>query len=352
MSVPLRVLHVAAELYPLVKTGGLADVTAALPPALARRGLDVRVLLPGLPDILAGLGPLKTLVSFGPAFGAGQVHLRLGRLPGSALPVYVIDAPFLYQRPGNPYQGPDGLGWSDNHLRFGLLGWVGAQVAAGGLDEQWAPHVVHCHDWHAGLAPAYLAARPGPRPLTVFTVHNLAYQGLFDAPEFPLLGLPPQFFRVDGIEFHGQLSFMKAGLCFADRITTVSPTYAREIGTAEFACGLEGLISERAGELSGILNGVDYGIWDPHTDAALGSHYSVGEPAGKSLCKAELQAEMGLAIRPNAPLFGIVSRLTEQKGLDLVLGGLSQLTRMGAQVVVLGSGDGRLEMAFAAAAAV
>ena len=346
----MRVLHVAAEIFPLIKTGGLADVTAALPPALARRGIDVRLLLPGLPAILDGVGKLQPVVSFGPAFGAGAVHLRLGQLPDGGLPAYVIEAPFLYNRPGNPYLAPDGTEWSDNHLRFGLLGWVAAQLGAGALDAGWHPQVVHGHDWHAGLAPAYLAARPGPRPATVFTVHNLAYQGLFAAATYPALGLPPEFFTIDGAEFHGQVSFLKSGLVFADRITTVSPTYAQEIRTPEQACGLGGVITQRSEALSGILNGVDYALWNPMTDPALAHAYDADHLAGKAAGKTALQVELGLESRGDTPLFGLVSRLTEQKGLDLVLGGLPALVGSGAQVAILGSGSADLERACASAA--
>ena len=216
-----RILHVAAEIFPLLKTGGLGDVVAALPPAQARLGLDVRVLLPGLPAIRDGIGPLVALAECGTAFGAGRITLCAGRMPGSELPVLLIDAPFLYDRPGNPYVDSHGRGWSDNHRRFALLGWVAAQIAAGGLLPDWQADILHCHDWHAGLAPAYLAARPGPRAGTVFTIHNLAYQGVFDAAGFTALGLPQAMYAPGALEFHGQMSFMKGGLIYADRITTV-----------------------------------------------------------------------------------------------------------------------------------
>ncbi len=347
----MRILHVAAELFPLIKTGGLADVVAALPPAQVAAGADVRVLLPGLPAVLAGVTIQHTVCTFGPAFGAAQVHLRLVRLPDTGLHAYVIDAPFLYRRAGNPYQAPDGSGWADNLQRFALLGWVGAQLAAGGLDPAWAPEVVHAHDWHAALAPAYLAARPGPRPLTVFTVHNLAYQGTFDGALFAQLGLPPGFFQIDGLEFHGLLSFMKAGLRYADCITTVSPTYAREIALPEFGWGLDGVVRDRASCLWGVLNGVDTTLWDPATDPALVANYDMHDPDGKARCKMALQQELGLAVMPDVPLFAVVSRLSEQKGLDLVLQGLAPLLESGAQFALLGSGDGWLEQGFAAAAA-
>jgi starch synthase len=346
----LRCLHVAAEIYPLLKTGGLADVSAALPPALQARGLDVRMLLPGLPPILDGVVEQRLVCELGNAFGAGRVSLRRGTLRDSGLLAYVIDAPFLYDRPGNPYQAPDGSGWSDNHLRFGLLGWIAAQIAAGGLDRDWRPQLVHAHDWHAALAPVHLAMRPGPRAATVFTIHNLAYQGLFDATCFGAIGLPEAMFAPGALEFHGRVSFMKGALVYADRITTVSPTYAREICEAEQGCGLDGVIRQRGTALSGILNGVDYAIWDPAHDPLTAAPYQSADLAGKAACKAALQGEFGLAAQPSAPLFGVVSRLTEQKGLDLVLGGLQALVQAGAQLVVLGSGEPWLEQAFSQAA--
>lgn len=347
---PLRILHVAAEIFPLVKTGGLADVAAALPPALAARGMDVRMLLPGLPGILEGAQALRPIAQAGPAFGAARVTLLAGRMPDSGLELLLIDAPFLYERPGNPYHDPQGREWSDNHRRFALLGWVAAQIAAGGLIPDWAPDILHAHDWHAGLAAAYLAARPGPGPGTVFTVHNLAYQGLFTANRFSELGLPAEQFGLDGLEFHGQLSFMKAGLQWSERITTVSPTYAREILEPDAACGLEGLIRQRAGALSGILNGVDYAVWDPAHDRLLAANYAAVPSPGKETCRAALRREFGLQATPEAPLCCVVSRLTGQKGLDLVLGALDALLRLGGQLVVLGSGDPALETAFTAAA--
>ncbi|MDB5931314.1 MAG: hypothetical protein JWR60_3021, partial [Polaromonas sp.] len=237
----MKVLHAAAEVYPLVKTGGLADVLGALPEALIEAGADARLVLPGLPAILAGVENQAIVCELGAAFGAGRVTLRLGRLAQSGVAAYVIDAPYLYQRAGNPYLGPDGSEWPDNLQRFGLLGWVAAHLAAGELDPGWIPDVLHAHDWHAAMACAYAACHPATRAATVFTIHNLAYQGLFDPGDFSLLGLPSRLMVPGGLEFHGQLSFMKAGLKYAHRITTVSPTYAQEIATDAFGCGLDGV---------------------------------------------------------------------------------------------------------------
>lgn len=341
----MRVLHVAAELYPFVKTGGLGDVIAALPPALARCGADVRLLLPGFPGLTSGVERLEPL----PRQPGSAVTLRRGRSPSSGLPVYLIDAPELFDRPGNPYLGPDGRDWPDNHRRFALLGQAAAVLAAGDGDSDWRPDVVHAHDWHAALAPAYLQAW-GCSAASVFTIHNLAFQGLFPAEAFPDLNLPGSFFSVDGIEYYGQVSFMKAGIRFADRITTVSPTYAMEIQTPAFGFGLEGLLQSRSSRLSGILNGVDYGIWNPEADENLPRPFDASNLSGKSEAKAALRRRLGLSPNFDGPLFGAVTRLTEQKGFDLVLDVLAEIVDAGGQLAILGSGDEALERDFLAAA--
>jgi starch synthase len=342
----MKILHAAAECFPWVKTGGLADVVGALPQAQAKAGAEVRLVLPGLPAVLEALQERRLVCELASVLGVGRATLWLGSLPSANIPVYVIDAPLYYARSGSPYQGPDGKEWSDNLLRFALLGWVAARLALGELDRNWCPDVLHAHDWHAGLACAYIAAHPFPTVRTVFTVHNLAYQGLFDASDFALLGLPARFLSTSGMEFHGQMSMMKAGLSFADHITTVSPSYAAEMATPEFGCGLEGLVQSRAESVSGILNGVDDAVWNPAIDAALAERYSASDLRGKASCKRALQIALGLAQEKHAPVFGIVSRLTAQKGLDLVLDALPTLLSQGAQLVVLGSGDPGLEAAF------
>lgn len=346
----MKVLHVAAEVFPLVKTGGLADVVGALPQALIRQGTDVRLLLPGYPAIADAVLHQKTLFEFGPLFGAARIALRLGQMPYSHVPAYVVDAPYLYRRPGGPYQGPDGTEWSDNLQRFALLGWIGAHLAAGELDPQWVPQVLHAHDWHAAMACAWMDAHPATEAISIFTVHNLAYQGLFPQHEFQSLGLPQRMMHSHGLEFHGQLSFMKAGLKYARKVTTVSPTYAAEIATHEFGSGLDGVIRSRGADVCGILNGVDGSVWDPSRDAALAARYSADDLSGKAVCKAALQKELGLTVDPEAPLLGAVSRMTAQKGLDLVLAALPAMLRQGAQVALQGTGDPVLEAAFTAAA--
>ena len=355
----MKVLHAAAEVFPLVKTGGLADVLGALPQALVKAGVDVRLVLPGFPAIKKGVLKQKLVCDIGAVFGAGKVSLWLGTMPGAepenkhthSVQAYVIDAPYLYDRVGNPYQTAAGSEWPDNAQRFALLGWVAAHLAAGELDDAWCPDVLHLHDWHAAMACAYLAMHPSTKTKTVFTVHNLAYQGLFDERDFHLMGLPARMLAPTGLEFHGQFSFMKAGLTYADRVTTVSPTYALEMATPEFGCGLDGLVKARGADVSGILNGVDGAIWDPATDKEITTKYTASNLAGKLACKAALQKSLGLDIDPKAPLFGVVSRLTSQKGLDLVLAALPALLTEGAQLAVQGSGDADLEAAFVAATA-
>lgn len=348
-----RVLQVSAELFPLLKTGGLADVAGALPAALAAAGAEPRLLVPGFPAIREALAQECAVAPVALPWSEGRAALLRGRLPGFDVPVYVLDAPGLFDRPGNPYADAAGIAYADNHRRFALLGLAAARLGEG-VDAAWRPDVVHAHDWHAGLACAHVAASRSRRrseARCVFTIHNLAYQGLFPADRFCELGLPPAHYAVEGLEFYGQVSFMKAGLHFAEAITTVSPSYAREIQTPEQGCGLDGLLRHRAGVLHGILNGVDYRVWSPAGDTALAARYSADDTAGKAACKAALQRECGLAVTPEAPLFGIVSRLTEQKGLPLVLEGLPDLLDAGGQLVVLGAGDARLEAAFTEAAA-
>ncbi len=342
----MKVLHVAAEVYPLIKTGGLADVVAALPVALAQHGADVRLLLPGLPPVLDAVQHARTVIEIGNCFGALRVRLLLARMPGSQLPVYVVDAPYLYRRVGGPYQGPDGEEWPDNLQRFALLGWVAAHLAGGDADLQWQPDVVHAHDWHAAMSCAFIADHAGTDTASVFTIHNMAFQGLFPMHDWPLLGLASRLMSPAGLEFHGQLSFMKAGLKFADRVTTVSPSYAREIATHEFGFGLDGVIRAREADVSGILNGIDDDIWDPASDGAIAAAYDADRLQGKLACRRALQAELGLAADDHALLLAVVSRLTGQKGLDLLVAALGDLLKLGVQVVVQGSGEPALEAAF------
>jgi len=350
----VKLLYACTELAPLLKTGGLADVGAALPLALTAAGCDTRMLLPGFAALFNGVQlddapPLMPAGPFAPAVLqqlAQPALIRRGRVAATGQPVYLLDAPALYQRGGGPYQSAAGEDWPDNADRFALLGWAAAWLGLGG-DTDWRPDVVQLHDWHAALAPLYLRLMAGdkPRPVSVFTVHNLAYQGLFPADQLPGLGLPWSVFGIDGLEFYGQLSFMKAGLQFADAITTVSPRYAQEILTPEQGCRLDGVLRERASRVSGILNGVDYAVWNPATDPLIGARFEHDRLAGKALARSALQRELGLQERPDALVFGVVSRLSEQKGLHLLPPVLDELVARGGQLVVLGSGDAGIEAA-------
>lgn len=349
----MKVLQVSAEIFPLLKTGGLADIAGAMPTALHKAGCDVRVLLPGFPAILAGLKDSTTVGTFAAPWGE-SLEVTYGYLPdcsheAALLGAYVLRAPGLYEREGGPYEDAHKHPFADNHRRFAALAWAAAHIAYR-MDPRWTPDVVHCHDWHAALTPACLTLWPDgrvPRVPSIYTVHNLAYQGLFDPACFADLGLPTHAMGVDGMEFYGKLSFMKAGLFFADHITTVSPTYAREIQTPEQGCGLDGLLRARSNALSGILNAVDADVWNPAADRHIHHHYDVRRMKGKALNKAALQQEMGLQVAPDAPLFTVVSRLTEQKGLPLVLAGVNDIVDKGGQLVVLGNGDPELEQALA-----
>ena len=349
----LRILHVAAELFPWVRTGGLGDVIAALPPALIALGVDARLVLPGFAGFVDAIDLGQSLRLRTP-FALERVRVARGLVPGSAVEAYIVDDPALYDRPGTPYSAPDGGDWPDNHRRFALLGWVAAALAQG-ADTTWRPDIVHCHDWHAGLVPAYLRAAGAPgtaRVPSIFTVHNLAYQGFFPAALFRDLALPPEFFAIDGVEFYGGVSFLKAGLFYADRLTTVSPTYAQEIQTPAFGWGLDGLLRARADVLCGILNGVDPKIWSPDHDPALPRRYDIDDAAaGKAAAKRALERHFGLTGQTGAPLFGAVARLTSQKGLDLLLAVLPRLLALGGRLVLLGSGDAGLEAGFTAASA-
>ena len=346
----MRVLFVTSECYPVVKTGGLADVSAALPPALAEIGVDARVLLPGYPAVLEALVGKQALRPLGGLPGVGFGTLVEGWLPGG-IHAYAIEAPGLYGRPGNPYLSPSGHDWADNHLRFAALGRVAADFPAYAADTGWRPDVLHGNDWQAGLMPVYAALAGEPRPATVITIHNIAYQGWFPPSLLGDLHLPAHCYHMEGVEYFGGIGFLKAGLRAADRLTTVSPTYAREIQSPEYGCGLEGLLSARTDDLHGILNGVDYAIWNPATDSHLVAPYDHDRLDGKATNKAALQAEFGLEVDPAAPLFAMVSRLTWHKGADLLPEVLPALVARGGQMVLLGTGDADLENALRALAA-
>ncbi|MBV9560970.1 MAG: glycogen synthase GlgA [Bradyrhizobium sp.] len=341
----VRVLSVASEIYPTIKTGGLADVAGALPGALAAEGIEVRTLVPGYPDVLRALEAAEEVVRSELFFG-GSARLLAGR--SSGLDLFVLDAPHLFARTGNPYLTPDGVDWPDNGLRFAALSHMAAEIALGAI-ASFAPDVVHAHDWQAALAPAYLHYRGRPRPGTVMTVHNLAFPGLFPHDLLSAIDLPPESFVIQGVEYYGRISFLKGGLQFADRLTTVSPTYAREIQTDEGGMGFGGLLRERADRLSGILNGIDVAVWDPATDPRIPGNFSAGDLAGRAANKAALQRRLGLEVVPDALLLGVISRLSSQKGLDLLLETIPTVLGQGMQLAVLGSGDRDLQDGYRAA---
>ncbi|WP_083554183.1 glycogen synthase GlgA [Paracoccus sp. SM22M-07] len=342
----MKVLSVASECAPLVKTGGLADVVGALPAALAQQGVQMRTLLPGYPAVMAAVTQGQTdpeaVLDFDDLFGGPA---RVLAVSVAGLDLLVIDAPHLYARPGNPYLGPDGRDWPDNPERFAALSWVGARIAAHGAGD-WHPAVLHGHDWQAGLATEYLRRMDAGHVRTVMTIHNIAFTGPADPGRLDSLRLDPGRFHSEGYEFWGAISALKAGLMGADALTTVSPSYAEELMTPEFGMGLEGVMRHRRASLHGILNGIDEDAWNPATDPAIAAY---AKPAGKAAAKTALQAEMGLP-QADGPLCVIVSRMTHQKGLDLVLETLPTLLEQGGQLAVLGSGDPDLERAFRAAA--
>src|SRR5438067_4147545 len=335
----MRVLFVTPECAPLTKTGGLGDVSAALPAALRAQGNDVRVLLPRYREI-------------DPAGAQERAQLRLLGTDVRLLErsdYLLLDAPALYDRDGTPYQDAAGADWPDNWLRLGVVARAAALLASGASPLEWRPEILHCNDWPTALAPVYLHFGNG-RAGSVMTVHNLAFQGIFDAALLERLELPPATFAIEGVEFYGRLSFLKGGLVYADAISTVSPTYAREIQTEELGCGLDGVLRGRRGVLRGILNGVDGEIWNPMTDPHIAERYSWNSLERKAANKLALQSRLNLAPEPQAPLLGVVSRFAHQKGIDLVAHAVDELVQLGAQLCVLGRGEREHEAALTATA--
>ena len=336
----MRVLFVTPECAPLTKTGGLGDVAAALPAALRVQGNDVRTLLPRYREI-------------DPAGAEERASVRLLGMEVRVLEkgeFLFVDCPSLFDRDGGPYQDAAGADWPDNALRFGVLSRAAALLASSASPLAWRPEILHCNDWPTALAPVYLhfeRARAG----AVMTVHNLAYQGIFDASLLERLELPRATFAIEGLEFYGRLSFLKGGLVYSDAISTVSPSYAREIQTEEFGCGLDGVLRERRGVLRGILNGIDGELWNPMSDPHLPERYSWNSLERKAVNKQALQQCLNLAPEPQAPLLGVVSRFAYQKGIDLIAGAVDELVQLGAELCVLGRGEREYEAALTAAAA-
>ncbi len=338
----INILAVASECAPFAKTGGLADVVGALAKVLGEHGAECRVLMPLYRSVASLADGAKTELDLGPIYG-GPVRVLSKRAEGVDL--LLVDAPHLYDRPAQIYLDDTGKDWADNHLRFGLLSWVGAVIARDGL-KNWRPDVVHAHDWQAGLVPVYLRQFGHDVPPCVLTIHNIAFQGIFPATVMGALGLDPARFTQDGFEYFGKISFLKGGLMLADQITTVSPTYARELMTHEFGMGLEGVLSARSDVLSGILNGIDTEVWNSETDPALVQTYSSRTLKRKAANKQALFDRFGLSGDGSEPLFSVISRLSEQKGLDVALQALPGILERGARFVLLGSGSPELENGF------
>jgi starch synthase len=341
----LRILFATSECAPLVKTGGLGDVSASFPAALKALGLDPRILLPAYGSVLAQLPGCREVARFEASAHFPAAHLLLGETP-SGVPLYALECSELYDRSGGPYQDAAGSDWSDNALRFGLLSRAAALLGSAASPLDWQPHVVHCNDWQTGLVPAYLRYAAGARAATLQTIHNLAYQGVFEPHFVSALGLPAESFAPDGVEYYGKLSFLKSGLQLADAITTVSPSYAREIQSEPLGFGLQGLLAARRERLSGILSGIDTGLWNPAIDPLIASRYDADTLEAKAINKSALQRRLGLAQAPEVPLLAVVSRVTQQKGLDWVLAIATQLLALPAQLAVLGSGEPQLEQGF------
>jgi starch synthase len=342
----MKVLSVASEIYPLIKTGGLADVAGALPLALHKQGVTTKTLIPGYPVVMSALRDVAIRTSFDDLLGT---HADVLEAQVAGLDLLVLDAPALFDRAGGPYLDGHGMDHFDNWRRFAALSLAGAEIAAGRMPG-WQPDLVHVHDWQAGLVPAYMRFSDTPARPSVMTIHNIAFQGNFNADIFPHLGLPAHAFGLEGVEYYGQVGFLKAGIQTAWAVSTVSPSYAEEILTPEFGMGLEGLLNRRATELHGIVNGIDSDVWNPQTDEAVPHHYSAADMKARTANKRAVEAQFGL-IEDNGPLFCVISRLTWQKGMDLVAEAVDEIVALGGKLAVLGSGDAALVSALQAAAA-
>jgi starch synthase len=337
----VKVLFVTTEVAGLAKAGGLGDVSAGLPMALSHRGIDVRLLMPAYSEVVAKLSSIDWFGDLPGRAGIPPAKLGVARLSGG-MRLYLVSLPALFERRGTPYCTPEGGDWQDNHLRFARLALAAADIAAGRGGLDWVPDIVHANDWPGGLTPAYMRW-DGTAVPSVLTIHNIAYQGNFDANQRHLLGIPDAAFDIHGVEFHGRVSFLKAGAFYASHVTTVSPTYATEITTETLGAGLHGLMGERAakGQLSGIVNGIDES-WDPGSDPHLPHHFGHGDLNGKQANADAVRT--GLCLRPSdGPLFGIVSRLVHQKGLDLVAEAANDIVDNGGQIAILGLGDPEVE---------
>ena len=333
-----------------MKTGGLGDVAGALPAALRRLGVDVRVLLPGYPAVLAAVAGAAVAAQIDTIARLPAARLLAFELPGG-VPAWVVDCPALYDRDGGPYQDASGADWDDNPLRFGQLSRVAALLGTAQSPVGWRAQVVHANDWQTGLAPAYAALADALATPSLITIHNLAFQGVFAPRWVTEVGLPAASFAVDGVEFYGGFSFLKAGLYYANAITTVSPTYATEIQHETMGMGLHGLLATRRDALHGILNGIDTSLWNPATDASIPERYDAATLTRKAGNKRALQARFALEERADVLLLGTVGRLTEQKGFDLLAEVVDSVLALPAQIIVIGTGDRTLEQRVHALAA-
>ena len=346
-----RILLASSEAHPLIKTGGLADVAGSLPAALRELGEDARLIIPAYPGAVKRLREPQALCELRVLGGRGPVRILSGRLPESEAPTYLVDAPEYFCREGNPYTDMSGRDWGDNAERFLLFCRVIARIGLGLPALDWRPELLHCNDWQTGLVPVLLREQAQQRPAVVFTIHNLAYQGLFDRATFDRLRLPAALWSLHGLEFHHLMSFIKGGILFSDRVNTVSPTYAEEVKTPRFGCGLDGLLRDLGPRFQGILNGIDYHTWDPATDPHIAQHYDASGLHLKVGNKLRLQREAGLPHNERALVFGYIGRLVEQKGVDLILAILPRLlVHPDTQLVLQGAGDPALEEAVLAAA--
>jgi starch synthase len=341
----MNILSVASEVFPLIKTGGLADVAGALPIALAGHGMHMRTLMPGYPAVMQRLTDVEVVATFEELLGEPA---RILAAQHEGLDILVLDAPGFFDRTGGPYTDAIGKDFVDNWQRFAALSLAGAEIARGLLPD-WQPDIVHAHDWQAAMTAVYMRYTGLQHIPTVLTVHNLAFQGQFGAEIFRDLSLPPQAFTVDGLEYYGDVGFLKGGLRTAWAITTVSPSYAHEIATPEYGMGLEGLINARASDLVGIVNGIDTDVWNPQTDAYIARTYAPGSLKQRAANRQALAERFGLE-QDDGPIFCIISRLTWQKGIDLIAEIADWIVEQGGKLAVLGSGDQGLEGALLAAA--
>ena len=333
-----NVLIVCGEVYPLIKTGGLADFIYSYSRALANTtepAMQPVVLVPGYRELLNKLEDTRPLCEF--PSETYPTHILASHIPVSGVTLWVVHCPTLFDRPGNPYLDANGVEYADSPQRYNHFCKVAVAIAMGELGLPWQPDIVHCNDWHSGLVPAYLSEREGAPP-TVFTVHNLGYQGNYPESYFEILGLPWHWHRFEALEYHQQLSFIKGGLVFADIVTTVSPGYAEDIKTGEFGCGLEGLLSHRADRLHGILNGVDYDVWNPASDPHIRFNFDAQSIENKAKNKRSLQLARGLVEGKSWLVIGFIGRLAHQKGIELLLEAIYANLDKKIQWLILGSG--------------